>query len=687
MSDMQSKYEKPINGSRSDATEHAAKPAVTDAPHSDHQEKGSRAPFEVRGNCLYVTTASKRGSSTTKVCNFVPRIVSEKTVDDGAVTEKTLVLSGIHADGSTLPPVEVNGAELSNFNWLLDKWGAKCIIEVGPRCREYLRYYIQTTADSADRLTEYHVTGWKKIDGEWQYLLPQSLPLEGKVGNSLANWSDEVETSPTEQFTGWSGNASASSVTANKLSATPFPRRRRLPPCPSDIPPTGVPQGEGLNVILKGKLQHYCGERNYTPDDLIHAYDLFEKPPAPSRVIHPLIAFAFLTPLNEFLRQAGCMPKFVLFLTGRTGTRKSTIAALILSFFGKFTSTDLPMSFRDTANSIIANSFSLKDVLTCIDDFYPSDNAEMKKLNATAQTVMRAYGDRTGRARLRSDSTLMESRPPQGNAIITGELSPDIGESGTARYFALELKEGDVDLSRLTLCQNDAENGAYRRTMTAYTQWLKQSFLSDGDCTSEFVAVLSKLYREYRTDYIHHNLTCHGRLPETVASLMIGMRFFLQFLKEIGVIKQEEQDFDLDEFRKLMYALADIQSEKVEQDKPAHVFIRKLWSLIEGGKVLITERNRPKEFDPFPPGYIGCQDGDYYYLNKELAHSAVKKLCTEQGESFPLSAKALVKALAEEGLIKTTPSGNTVSLRYCERNLRYMALDKQKAQAVLREEQ
>ncbi|MBQ4238931.1 MAG: hypothetical protein II698_06460 [Ruminococcus sp.] len=618
MSDMQSKYENPINGSRSDATEHAAKPAVTDAPHSDHQEKGSRAPFEVRGNCLYVTTASKRGSSTAKVCNFVPRIVSEKTVDDGAVTEKTLVLSGIHADGSTLPPVEVNGADLSSFNWLLDKWGAKCIIEVGPRCREYLRYYIQTTADSADRLTEYHVTGWKKIDGEWHYLLPGD---------------------------------------------------------------------DSLNVTLKGKLQHYCGEQGFTPEDLIDAYDLFEKPPAPSRVIQPLVAFTFLTPLNEFMRQAGCMPKFALFLTGRTGTRKSTIAALILSFFGRFTSTDLPMSFRDTANSIIANSFSLKDVLTCIDDFYPSDNAEMKKLNATAQTVMRAYGDRTGRARLRSDSTLMESRPPQGNAIITGELSPDIGESGTARYFALELKEGDVDLSRLTLCQNDAENGAYRRTMTAYTQWLKQSFLSDGDCTSEFVAVLSKLYREYRTDYIHHNLTCHGRLPETVASLMIGMRFFLQFLKEIGVIKQEEQDFDLDEFRKLLYALADIQSEKVEQDKPAHVFIRKLWSLIEGGKVLITERNRPKEFDPFPPGYIGCQDGDYYYLNKELAHSAVKKLCTEQGESFPLSAKALVKALAEEGLIKTTPSGNTVSLRYCERNLRYMALDKQKAQAVLREEQ
>ena len=239
MSDMQSKYENPINGSRSDATEHAAKPAVTDAPHSDHQEKGSRAPFEVRGNCLYVTTASKRGSSTAKVCNFVPRIVSEKTVDDGAVTEKTLVLSGIHADGSTLPPVEVNGADLSSFNWLLDKWGAKCIIEVGQRCKDYLRYYILTTSENAEQLTEYHVTGWKKIDGEWHYLLPGD---------------------------------------------------------------------DSLNVTLKGKLQHYCGEQGFTPEDLIDAYDLFEKPPAPSRVIQPLVAFTFLTPLNEFMRQAGCMP-------------------------------------------------------------------------------------------------------------------------------------------------------------------------------------------------------------------------------------------------------------------------------------------------------------------------------------------------------------------------------------------
>ena len=61
----------------------------------------------------------------------------------------------------------------------------------------------------------------------------------------------------------------------------------------------------------------------------------------------------------------------------------------------------------------------------------------------------------------------------------------------------------------------------------------------------------------------------------------------------------------------------------------------------------------------------------------------MKKLCAEQGESFPVSAKALVKFLAEEGLIKTTASGNTVSVRYCGKNMRFIALDKSRAEQVI----
>ncbi|MBQ3330173.1 MAG: hypothetical protein IJG87_03235, partial [Ruminococcus sp.] len=563
-------------------------------------------------------------------CNFVPRIVSEKTVDDGAVTEKTLVLSGIHIDGSTLPPVEVNGADLSNFNWLLDKWGAKCIIEVGQRCKDYLRYYILTTSENAEQLTEYHVTGWKKIDGEWHFLLPQSRPLEGKVGTSLAHWSDEVETSPIEQFTGWSGNASTSSVTANKLSATPSP------------------QGEGLNVTLKGKLRYYCGERNWSKTDLHTAKLLYTMPPARKEIIHPLLAFAFLTPLNEFLRQAGCMPKFTLFLTGRTGTRKSTIAALILSFFGAFTSTDLPMSFQDTANSITANAFTLKDVLTCIDDFYPSDNAEMKKLNTTAQKIMRAYGDRTGRGRMRADCTLMENRPPQGNAIITGELRPDVGESGIARYFPLELKDGDVNLAYLTEYQEEAAQGVYRRTMFAYTEWLKRRFICDDDHEEKFVKRLRELYDSYRSDFLSHGVKCHGRLPEIVACLMIGMRFFLYFLKENGVIFQDEKDEEIKNFSDLLLRVAAQQAVDIEYEKPANIFVRKLYALMESGDVVLKKKGSHGDYTP--SFFSGIVNSDYLMIHLDSVFPLIKKLCNDSGEAFPYTKNSIMKALVEEGI-------------------------------------
>ena len=616
-------------------------------------------PHEIRDNCLYVTTVSKRGSSTTKVCNFVPRIVSEKTVDDGAVTEKTLVLSGIHADGSTLPMVEVNGTDLSNFNWLLDKWGAKCIIEVGQRCKDQLRYYIQTTSEYAEQLTEYHVTGWKKIDGEWHFLLPHEAPFgkgtpvggmsEGQGGSRFRRGGCQLKL--TEGLQESSGDT-----------------------CPA------TNQIDYPNVTLKGKLRYYCGERNWSKTDLHTAKLLYTMPPARKEIIHPLLAFAFLTPLNEFLRQAGCMPKFTLFLTGRTGTRKSTIAALILSFFGAFTSTDLPMSFQDTANSITANAFTLKDVLTCIDDFYPSDNAEMKKLNTTAQKIMRAYGDRTGRGRMRADCTLMENRPPQGNAIITGELRPDVGESGIARYFPLELKDGDVNLAYLTEYQGEAAQGVYRRTMYAYTEWLKRRFICDDDHEGKFVKRLRELYDFYRSDFLSHGVKCHGRLPEIVACLMIGMRFFLYFLKENGVIFQDEKDEEINNFSDLLLRVAAQQAVDIEYDKPANIFVRKLYALMESGDVVLKRKGSHGDYTP--SFFSGIVNSDYLMIHLDSVFPLIKKLGSDSGEAFPYTKNSIMKALVEEGIAEPGRQSTTRVTKIQNFSMRLLYLRKDKTDAI-----
>ena len=103
---------------------------------------------------------------------------------------------------------------------------------------------------------------------------------------------------------------------------------------------------------LPSKMRGYAMERRCEMPDIQTAASLFWQPPAPEEIMLPLLAFTFLSPLNHFLREAGCEPKFVLFLLGKTGSRKSTLAALMLSFFGRFTASELPLSFRDTSNSM-----------------------------------------------------------------------------------------------------------------------------------------------------------------------------------------------------------------------------------------------------------------------------------------------------------------------------------------------
>lgn len=444
-----------------------------------------------------------------------------------------------------------------------------------------------------------------------------------------------------------------------------------------------MPGDDHLTVELPGKLHGYGMERRCDSLDIQTAACLLWMSPAPEEVMLPLLAFTFLSPLNHFLKAAGCEPKFVLFLVGKTGSKKSTLAALMLSFFGKFTASELPLSFRDTANSILHNAFSLKDVLTVIDDLHPSSRMEEQKMNGTAQAVMRAYGDRTGKGRLRADATPMESRPPQGNAIVTAEYTPDIGESGTARYFALELKESDVDLGTLSSYQREAANGVFQRCMFAYTEWLRKSFLSSPDAEQEFVRYLNARFLFLREEFRKSGIRCHGRVPETVAHLRMGMEFFLLFLKEKAVMDEESNAEIMEQFRKVLYGLAARQAESIEQDKPTHLFIRKLFSLLESEKACLLSRNEVHDF--IPNHCVGYEDEGWFYLHTDIAHKMVRKLCEEQGENFAVTSKGLLKAMAEEGLIKTSAGQNTVSIRINGKSRRVMCLDKHKAKVIAEE--
>ena len=578
-----------------------------------NEKKTNYAPnYKVTGNCLYEVKHNKQGEYDKKLCNFTPWLVKEITVDDGVETTTRISLAGIHETGRTLSEIEIAAEDLGNFNWLHKNWGIDCILEPGNSVKDSIRYAIQTTAPGAERQTVYTVTGWRKINGAYHFLMP----------------------------------------------------------------------GDGeQTVFLAGKIQGYTMERRLEENDIGFLEDLLLKSPlVPPGILLTLLAFAFLTPLNHFLKLAGCEPKFVVFLTGKTGSRKSSLAALIQSFFGRFTGTELPLSFRDTLNSILPHTFALKDVLTCIDDFHPAGRQEETKLTASVQGIMRAYGDRSGRGRLRADASPMDARPPQGNAIITGEFPPDIGESGTARYFGLELHDGDVNLNELTFYQHRAAEGVLQRCMYGYLEWLKKSFLRNDETVGNFVLRLKNNFEAKRTAFQKSGIDCHGRVPEAVALLQMGMDMLLEYLELDGELEQELCDEVKQRFRNLLYQLAAEQAESIIQDKPTHKFIRKFHALLESGKVCVLDKNRPCDF--VPQSCVGYEDDEFFYLHSEVIHKEVRKLCDEQGESFTISQKSLQKMLAEEGFIETASGQNTKQVRIGKKKMRLLCLRKNMVQQI-----
>ena len=438
-----------------------------------------------------------------------------------------------------------------------------------------------------------------------------------------------------------------------------------------------MPGDDQRTVSLPGKMGGYGMERYCNEADISSALSLLNSGMAPAEIVYPMMAFAFLSPLNHFLKLAGHEPKFVLFLVGKTGSRKSTLAALFLSFFGRFTGAELPLSFRDTANSILQNAFTLKDVLTCIDDFHPAGRYEEQKLTDTAQKIMRAYGDRTGRGRLRPDASPLESRPPQGNAVITGEFPPDIGESGTARYFSLELGSNDVDLDLLSAFQRLAADGAFQRCMFGFTEWMRETWLRD---PKHFTSVLKKNFEYLRDAFRKSCPNCHGRVPEAAAWLEIGMMMFLSFLSDRLGTERTAYNEHMEKFRAILLRLAARQADSITEDKPTHKFVQKLYALLESNTVCVLDKKSPPEFTP--ANCIGYEDADFFYLYTEIAHKSVRKLCEEQGESFSLSSKLLLKALSEEGWIETSDGQNTKPVRIGKHTKRMMWLSKEKTRAV-----
>ena len=342
------------------------------------------------------------------ISNFIINPKSEIIKTDGCDSESKLILEGILEGGVKLPEVEISMEEFIKMDWITQRWGIRPTISPGRNMKDYLKDCVQQISKDIDINTIYSHTGWTVQDNKHIY-------LHSKGGIGLDNVKTDIST---------------------ELSSYSFPKEI------SD-------KEDAINLSLE--------TLNLAKHD----------------ITIPLLSMTYLAPLVGLIAEGNRTPNFVLWVYGLTGSRKTSASLAFLNHFGNFSSNIPPASFKDTANAIELKAHTLKDSLLLIDDYHPNiDGSDARKLASTAERILRMYGDRVGRSRMRADTTLNKTYKPRGMAIVTGEDLPK-GASSTARYIGVEIKREDIDLEILSKLQKEHKKLA--EAMAIYIDWISKN--------------------------------------------------------------------------------------------------------------------------------------------------------------------------------------------------------------------
>ena len=441
--------------------------------------------------------------------------------------------------------------------------------------------------------------------------------------------------------------------------------------------------GVGVEVELEPGLERYALPPSGTSEELAAAVRLSLSflTLAPMRITAPLLAAAYLAPLCQIIVAA-----FVVWLWGPTGALKSTLAALLLSHFGNFTETNLPLSFESTANALERHLFLLKDILAVVDDWRPAvSRSEASEMDRKAQRLLRGMGNRTGRGRMTSDTMLRHTYAPRGMVVATAETLPEgpAFESAAARALSLNLSPNDVSLQRLSQLQQCKK--ALSQGMTGYLKWLVPLY---EELSSELPVRRDALRDELRAELVG----AHPKTPEAVASLIVALQVLKDFAVDSGALDAEEGDEFLKRATAGVIEAGQAHADTTRGGDPATRFIEILRSLFAAGKAYA----RDKQSGERPPSceelgweedaydgecrpmrnaeFVGWADDEYIYLDQDTAYAAVAAFAQRGAIPFGVKPRVVWEGLKRARLSLTDTNRNATTAWICGSSKRVVQL-------------
>jgi Domain of unknown function (DUF927) len=211
--------------------------------------------------------------------------------------------------------------------------------------------------------------------------------------------------------------------------------------------PGGVITKHGFQPAGPGDLQvslSDCGQASYLGMRPLASSDVREvkkhiayefRALHDERITDALLGMVSTAVLRRF---AGVTQRFTGWFMGETGTGKTLLNKLGMSFFGDYSPVEDSrfVSWSSTPNSIERAGYYYRDALFLVDDF-KTGTAQYTQV----VRILQAYADGAARGRLKADATFNPARPIRGQMVVTAENMLDNQSSSVARTIIIPVPE------------------------------------------------------------------------------------------------------------------------------------------------------------------------------------------------------------------------------------------------------
>lgn len=370
----------------------------------------------------------------------------------------------------------------------------------------------------------------------------------------------------------------------------------------------------------------------------------------------PLILMAHLSLMFNLFDAAGYVPRFLLFLCGRTGSMKTSVSLALYRIFAEQPTSPVA-NFKDTEVALEIKLGEAHGMVVLVDDYRPPVTAVDGKSNLSKlESIVRAVGDRIAKSRSNAELGKAKEFLPTGCVVVTGE---DLGgtQSSQNRMLIVPISKGDINGNLLKRFQDDPM--LITTHMDYFLEWVGEN----GDLVIDYIKANYDRERSYFAQSLRE-----PRVVDTAVTLMLTASILHSYGDFIGAIDKGSGVQRLAEWRDAILQ-ACIHSEGVSKEQdPVAMYLQAFFDMCDRKEIEVACDIKSHEAGR----HIGYTSGEYLWLWHHELYNRVCRYWQRSGVVFPLTEGKVHEHLDAAGLIRVayeTRGNGSKKLYVCKSSL------------------